>query len=65
MKNSKSRLSRRNFLLAVSAGSVAATAAIVADRNPGAQPDIQVKGAESKGYQLTEHIQNYYRTAKV
>ncbi len=65
MKSPKSKLSRRNFLLAVSASGVAATAAIVTQRNPDAQPDAQAKSPASKSYRLTEHIQNYYRTAKV
>jgi hypothetical protein len=65
MNSPKSKLSRRNFLLAVSASGAAATAAIVTRSNPDAQPDNQSKGTESKSYRLTEHIQNYYRTAKV
>lgn len=65
MKTSKTRLSRRNFLLAVSASTAASAAAIVAtkDSDGGTQKD---KGIESKkGYQLTEHVRNYYRTAKI
>ena len=65
MKSPKSKLSRRNFLLAVSAGGVAATAAIVTHQNQDAQAGKQAAGSDSKGYRLTEHIQNYYRTAKV
>jgi len=64
MKPTPSRLSRRNFLLAVGAGGAAATAAIVAKspRTP-AKKDEAARG--SSGYRLTEHIRNYYRTAKV
>lgn len=65
MKASKAKLSRRHFLLAVGAGTAASAAAIVAKKeaDSGASRD---KGLESKkGYQLTEHVRNYYRTAKV
>lgn len=65
MKNPKSRLSRRNFLLAVGTGSAAAAAALVAHKNPDAKAGKQAGAPEAKGYRLTEHIQNYYRTAKV
>lgn len=61
----KARLTRRNFLLGVTAGTAATAAALVAKKEAdrSASPD---RGSESgKGYQLTEHVQNYYRTAKI
>ena len=65
MKTMKARLSRRNFILAVGAGTAASAAAIVAKKESGGAASTD-KGAESKsGYQLTEHVQNYYRTAKI
>ena len=64
MKSSQSRLSRRNFLLAVGAGGVA-TAAVVATKGPQAQPKKTGAVAGSKGYQLTEHVRKYYDTTKV
>lgn len=64
MKTSQSKLSRRNFLLAVGAGS-AATAAAVATRNPQAQSKKTAAVSSSKGYQLTEHVRKYYDTTKV
>jgi hypothetical protein len=58
------RLSRRNFLLTVGAGGVAGAAAIVAKNSPpGAKPD-KAKRA-TRGYHASEHVNNYYRTAKV
>lgn len=64
MKTSKAKLSRRHFLLAVGAGTAASAAAIVARKE--ADTASQDNGPESKkGYQLTEHIRNYYRTAKI
>ena len=63
---SKTKLSRRNFLLTVGAGSAAGAAAIAAKTVPHAQP---VAAREEKrrtaGYQDSAHIRNYYRTAKV
>jgi hypothetical protein len=59
------KLSRRNFLLAAGAGSVAATAAVIGARGT----EVESKKAEavsgSKGYHVTEHIRKYYNTAKV
>jgi hypothetical protein len=65
MKTRKAKLSRRNFLLAVSAGTAAGAAAIVAKKEAvnGDSQDNSI--ASKKGYQLTEHVQNYYRTAKI
>jgi len=65
VKTSKTRLSRRNFLLAAGAGTAAGVAAIVAKKeaDTGAAQD---NGIDSKkGYRLTEHVRNYYRTAKI
>ena len=64
MKTSTSRLSRRNFLLAVGAGGVA-TAAVVAQKAQPSQPAKKKTAAGSKGYQVTEHVQKYYRTTQV
>ena len=65
MKTPKAKLSRRHFLLAVGAGTAASAAAIVAKKEAD-NGSSQDKGVESKkGYQLTEHVRNYYRTAKI
>jgi hypothetical protein len=59
------RLSRRNFLLTVGAGSAATAAAIVA-RKPAATSSEKDKGKRAtRGYQPNEHVNNYYRTTKV
>lgn len=65
MKTSKAKLSRRNFLLAVSAGTAASAAAIVAQKNTGVDSRKDKVGESGKGYQLTDHVRNYYRTAKI
>jgi hypothetical protein len=59
------RLSRRNFLLTASAGGAAAAAAMVAKKAPSQSADKSASKRASRGYQATEHIDNYYRTTKV
>ena len=65
MSQKKAVLSRRNFLLTVGAGGAATAAAIVGKNTaaPSAK-DAKDKRATS-GYQVSEHINNYYRTTKV
>jgi len=66
MAETKSRLSRRNFLLAVGAGGAGAAAAMLAKNVPQSETKAQAKDeAESKGYHASQHIRNYYRTTKV
>ena len=68
MSQGQTRLSRRNFLLAVGAGGAASAAAIAAKTVPQAQPQPAVGGDDKKktrGYHASEHVRNYYRTAKV
>jgi hypothetical protein len=63
--NTKSKLSRRNFLLAVGAGG-AATAAAIASKavTPGAE-NVATDAKRGKGYQETAHVRSYYNTTKV
>jgi hypothetical protein len=65
MKTIKAKLSRRNFLLAVSAGTAASAAAIVGKKEAPTQTSDAAGTEAEKGYQLTEHVRNYYRTAKI
>jgi hypothetical protein len=60
------RFSRRNFLLAVSAGGAATAAAIAAKSAPPLRslPGNGDKRA-TRGYQASTHVNHYYRTAKV
>jgi hypothetical protein len=67
MKTPQVKLSRRKFLLAATAGSAATAVAVVAGRDASSDPSSEKKqgtGAH-KGYQVTEHVLNYYRTAKI
>ncbi len=59
------RLSRRNFLLAVGAGSAATAAAILARKTPAARPASGKGKRMSRGYHASQHTSNYYRTTKV
>jgi hypothetical protein len=65
MSQKKPILSRRNFLLTVSAGGAATAASLVA-RNAatGDATDPKDKRATS-GYKVSAHVENYYRTTKV
>lgn len=58
---------RRQFLLGAGAASVAAAAALVVAKPPvAARPAAgRGKSATGSGYQLTEHVRNYYRTTAV
>ncbi|HUF20575.1 MAG TPA: twin-arginine translocation signal domain-containing protein [Burkholderiales bacterium] len=62
-----SKLSRRRFLAVAGLGGAGAAVGAVAAAQPapavatGNAPD----GQKQKGYQVTEHIRKYYRTARV
>jgi hypothetical protein len=60
MKKPDRKLSR----LAVGAGGAAATVALVSKEQE-QNASGSAKTETSQGYRLTEHVQNYYRTAKV
>lgn len=64
-RQSKHTPSRRNFLLAVGAGSVAAAAAVITGGSPPSQESSVKDKSSGQGYQLTEHVRNYYRTAQI
>ena len=65
MKTTQVRVSRRTFLLAATAGTAATAAAIVAKKEIGTTSTKDPSTRSGKGYQLTEHVRNYYRTAKI
>lgn len=58
---------RRQFLFGAGAASVTAAAALIVAKPPAAVGAGAVKGksATGSGYQLTEHVRNYYRTTAV
>jgi hypothetical protein len=60
-------LSRRSFLFAVGAGGTVAAAAMVAMNRAKAQPAFgndDDKGA-TRGYHASQHVNDYYRTARI
>ncbi|HYX67465.1 MAG TPA: twin-arginine translocation signal domain-containing protein [Burkholderiales bacterium] len=66
MNQRATRLSRRNFLLAATAGGAATAAAIVATKSPTAKPASPSNDKRAtRGYQASAHVDNYYRTLKV
>jgi hypothetical protein len=65
MSTSKTKLSRRNFLLAVGAGGTATAAAMIAKSGTSSGAGQEDAGRKTRGYQVSEHIRNYYRTTKV
>lgn len=65
MKKLQSSPTRRAFLLSIGAGSVAATAALVMRGQQSSSGIASTKINNGQGYQLTAHVQNYYRTAKI
>ena len=67
MSERTKKLSRRHFLLAASAGGVATAAAVVAthqSKSSKPSPTSNDKRA-TRGYEASEHVNNYYRTTKV
>ncbi len=65
MENSGKRTGRRNFLLAVGAGSGAAIAAVAAKTVPQKAASTAKKDEQGAGYQLSEHVRKYYRTTLI
>jgi len=57
--------SRRNFLIAASAGSAGAVAAVATMRKPGAAAKPAASAAQGDGYRVSEHIMKYYKTTEV
>ncbi len=66
MNQRATRLSRRNFLLAATAGSAATAAALVATGSAAPKPAaVSNDKRATRGYQASGHVHNYYRTTKV
>lgn len=61
----KPKLSRRQFMVSVGAGTAAAAAALATKAVPDPISPAQAAAPTRKGYQLSEHVRKYYRTALV
>lgn len=60
------RPSRRHFLISIGAGGAATAAAIVVKNAPPTpQATADAGKRTTRGYQASEHVNNYYRTTKV
>ena len=53
---------RRKFFATLAMGGIAAAAVTQSSEQAGQAPLKQLQ--RGKGYQLTEHVRNYYRTAR-
>jgi len=62
---SKTSVSRRHFLTAMGVGTAAAAAAVATQKTAEKKPAPAADKKKGKGYQVTEHVQNYYRTTRV
>jgi hypothetical protein len=56
---------RRGFLLALGAGGAGAAALAARSLSGIAVQEDGASADESKGYQVTDHVKRYYRTAKI
>jgi uncharacterized protein YoaH (UPF0181 family) len=65
MENASKKTGRRNFLLAVGAGSGAAIAAVAAKTVPQKEASDAKQATQGSGYQLSEHVRKYYRTTLI
>ena len=61
----KTRFSRRNFLLAAGVGGVTAVAAIAGRSTEEPRAVAGDDKRHGKGYKETAHVRTYYNTAKV
>ncbi len=68
MKDDKTKLSRRSFLMAIGAGGAAGAAALAASAGrtvPGAAQAVEGARREAVEQGTTEHMRRYYRSARV
>jgi secreted PhoX family phosphatase len=65
MPLTQTALSRRSFLLAATAGTAATAAALLVKNQPQPAASTNQRSESKSGYQLTEHVRNYYRTTRI
>jgi ferric-dicitrate binding protein FerR (iron transport regulator) len=61
----RTNVRRRGFLLALGAGGAGAAALAARSLSRVAPQDTSSATDDSKGYQVTDHVKRYYRTAKI
>ena len=62
---SKPNSTRRKFLAALGAGGAVATTIALNPQKQEPEKSSETAAAGGKGYQLTEHVRNYYRSTKI
>ena len=63
---SKTSANRRKFMMALGLGGAAAATAVLTGTGEQAEKGVTPgEKGRSKGYQLTEHVRDYYRTCRV
>lgn len=66
MKGKTTNLKRRGFLVTVGLGGAGAAAGVIGGKALMDQANAAAgKPDAGKGYRLSEHVQNYYRTTRV
>ena len=66
MPRSSVSTARRGFLISIGAGGIATAAAVVSAVTPDTDTATAAKSKPAKrGYQVSEHINKYYRTTRV
>jgi len=66
MKGKTTNLKRRDFLLSVGLGSAGAAVGVIGGKALiDKAVSVESKSDSGKGYRLSEHVQNYYRTTRV
>ena len=66
MGDKQGKPGRRHFLLGAGAASVAGAAALVVTQKTDSTVKTSKAGVPAgKGYQLSEHVRNYYRTTTI
>lgn len=67
MKSTQTDMQRRSFLFGLGLAAAGSAAAMTLKPSNAGQPmqAEAVAPAQEKGYRLSEHVRNYYRTAKV
>lgn len=66
MKDNTTNLRRRDFLRSVGLGGAGAAAAVIGGKALiDKAASTENKAGSGKGYRLSEHVQNYYRTTRV
>ena len=68
MKDENTKLSRRNFLAAIGAGSAASAAALAAtaaQASPVTAQVVEEARRKAAGQGVSAHMRNYYRTTRI